>query len=272
MPLITMTRGSLSASRQVAETVGRELGCRIVTREENIEHASQYGVDETGLAGKDLMTMEPPHLWDRHAAQRRLYLIILRASLMDLVADGNVVYLGHMGQFVLSEVPKVFRIRVDSSLEYRVRALMQGSKLSEEDATDYVRKIDERRRSWAKFLYDADYDDPLQYDMILNLERMSLPSAGEIIACAVKRKDWEHDEESLQKIQDLRLATHVQARLARSPRTRGMELAVDADARTGHVKVRGMSTLIGARTWQDDIRTVVTGMKGVEAVDIQDLR
>ncbi len=272
MPLITMTRGSLSASRQVAETVGRELGCRIVTREENLEHASQYGLNDVAVAGRDLMTMEPPHLWDRHAAQRRLYLIVLRASLMDLVADGNVMYLGHMGQFVLSEVPKVFRIKVGTSPEYRVKALMEGSKLSEDDATDYVRKIDERRRSWAKFLYSANYDDPHHYDMILNLEHMSLTSAGEIIACAVKRKEWEQDEESLQKIQDLRLATHIQARLAQSPRTRGMELAVDADARTGHAKVRGMSTLIGARTWDDDIRTVVIGMKGVESVEVLDLR
>jgi len=267
-----MTRGSLSASRQVAELVSRELGCSIVNREEVIEHASQYGVTETGLAGKDIMTMEPPHLWDRHAAQRRLYLIVLRASLMDLVADGNVVYLGHMGQFVLSNVPKVFRIRVDSSLAHRVKALMDGSKLSEENARDYIDKIDERRRSWAKFLYGADYDDPHHYDMILNLEYLSTASAAEIIACAVNRKEWEQDEESLQKIRDVQLAALIQARMARSPRTRGMELAVDASSRTGHVIVRGMSTIIGARTWADDIKAVIKGMKGVSSVDVIDLR
>jgi len=256
----------------VAEIVSRELGCRIVTREEVIEHASQYGINETGLAGKDLMTMEPPHLWDRHAAQRRSYLIVLRASLMDLLGDGDVVYLGHMGQFVLSNVPKVFRIRVDSSLEYRVKALMDGSKLSEESAREYVDKIDERRRSWAKFLYDADYDDPHHYDMILNLEQLSTSSAAEIIACAVNRKEWERDEESLQTTRNVRLAALIQARIARSPRTRGMELAVRADSRTGHVIVRGMSTIIGARTWEDDIKSVVKGMKGIESVEVIDLR
>jgi hypothetical protein len=248
------------------------LGARVVTREEVIEHAAQYGINETGLAGKDLMTMEPPHLWDRHAAQRRLYLIVLRASLMDLVADGNVVYLGHMGQFVLSDVPKVLRIRVDSSFEYRVKALMGGSKLSEEDAKDYIDKIDERRRSWAKFLYGADYDDPHHYDMIVNLERLTLSSAAEIVACAVNRKEWAQNEESLQKIQDARLSALIQARMALSPRTRGMELAVKAESRKGHVIVRGMSTLIGARTWEDDIKSVVKGMQGVESVEVIDLR
>lgn len=272
MPLITMTRGSLSASRQVAETVARELGCAVVTREENLEHASQYGVEETGLVGKDLMAMEPPHVWDRHAAQRRLYLIILRASLLDLVANGNVVYLGHMGQFVLSDVPKVFRIRVDSSVDSRVRAVMEGSKLSDEQARDYIEKIDERRISWSKFLYGVEYDDPHHYDMILNLEHMSRTSASEIVACAVKRKEWQQDEESLLKLQDLRLGALIQTRLARSPRTRGMELDVEADSRTGHVRVRGMSTLIGAKTWEVDIRAVVKGIRGVQAVDVVDLR
>lgn len=272
MPLITMTRGSLSASRQVADIAGRELSCRVITREEVIEHASQYGVNETGLAGKDLMTMEPPQLWDRHAAQRRLYLTVLRASLMDLVADGDVIYLGHMGQFVLSNVPKLFRLRVDSSLEHRIKSLMEGSKLSDTRAREYIEKIDERRRSWAKFLYGADYDDPHHYDMILNLEHLSLQSAAEIVACAVKRKDWELDERSLQKIQDLRLGALIQARTAMSPRTRGMELDVEANSRTGHVVVRGMSTLIGVRTWEDDIRNVVAGMKGVESVEVIDLR
>jgi hypothetical protein len=270
--LITLTRGSLSASRQVADLVSRELGCKVVTREEVLEHAGQYGVNETGLAGKDLMAMEPPNLWDRHSAQRRLYLMMLRASLMDLLADGNVVYLGHMGQFVLSSVPKVFRIRVDASLQYRVKSLMEGSKLSEENAREYIDKIDERRRSWARFLYGADYDDLHHYDMILNLEHLSLTSAAEIVECAVRRKDWQQDEASLQKIQDLRLAAIIQARMALSPRTRGMELDVEADSRTGHVRVRGMSTLIGARTWGDDIRTVVLGMKEVESVEVIDLR
>jgi hypothetical protein len=256
----------------VADLVSRELGCRVVTREEVLEHAAQYGVNETGLAGKDLMTMEPPHVWDRHAAQRRLYLVVLRASLMDLVADGNVVYLGHMGQFVLSNVPKVFRIRVDSSLEYRVKALMDGSKLTEENARDYIDKIDERRRSWARFLYGAEYDDLHYYDMVLNLERLTLSSAAEIVACAMRREEWEQDEESLRQIQDARIASFILARMALSPRTRGMELDVDADSRTGHVTVRGMSTLIGTRTWGDDIKAVVMGMKEIKSVEVIDLR
>jgi hypothetical protein len=262
----------LAASRKVAETIRRELGCDIVTREEVLEHARQYGVEETGMADTDLMAKHPPHLWDRHSAQRRLYLIILRASLMDYVVSGNLIYLGHLGQFVLSDVPKLLRIRVDSTVDYRVRALMDGSKLTREDASDYIERIDERRRAWAKFLYGVDYDSPLHYDILLNLEKMSRDTAANVVGAAIKSPEWELDDAAKDQLRNLHLSSIILASLARSPRTRGMELAVDCDAKTGLATVRGMSTLIGSKTWEDDIGDVVAAVKGVNSVEVVDLR
>lgn len=272
MPLMTITRGSLSASRQVAEIIRREIECDIVTREEVIEHAREYGLEETGMADSDFMEKNRPHLWDRHAAQRRLYLIYLRASLMDFMSKGNAIYLGHMGQFVLSDVPKLFRIRVDTSMIYRLNALTQESKMTEDEAREYIKDIDAKRRNWAKFLYGVEYDSPLHYDIILNVERMSLESTAEIITCAVKRPEWAPNEESRKVVQNVRLASIVSAHLARSARTRGMELDVECDVQTGHSTIRGMSPLVGAETWKHDIRDVVTGIEGITAVEIDDLR
>jgi hypothetical protein len=51
-----------------------------------------------------------------------------------------------------------------------------------------------------------------------------------------------------------------------------MELAVDCNAESGSVVVRGMSTLIGSKTWEDDIKDVVMGVGGVKSVEILDLR
>jgi cytidylate kinase len=272
VPLITITRGSLSASRQVAEKISVELGCKIVTREEVLERASEFGLDETGMAGVDYIEKNPPHLWNRHAAERRLYLILIRASLLDFVAQGNTIYLGHMGQFVLSDVPKLLRIRVDASTEFRIRSLVDGRKFSEAEADVYIKRIDARRRSWAKFLYGSDYDSPHHYDMILNLERMSLDSAADVTLHAARRPEWEIDEETTKTIKNIHLASTVSARLVQSPRTRGMELAVECDSLTGRTKIRGMSPLIGTESWSQDIRGVVMGVEGITSVEIVDLR
>lgn len=262
----------MDASRRLAEKIAGPLGCTIVTREQVIDHARVYGVEETGLADKGFMETKPPHFWDRHTAQRRQYLIFLRASLMDYISKGNIIYLGHLSHFILKGVPKLLRIRVDAPEEYRVKALMEYSDFSEERAKEYVGEIDEKRIAWAKFLYGVDYQSPHNYDMILNMDNLTVDSLAQIIECAVKRPEWEVDAETKKKIKDLHLSAIVTAYLARSPRTRGMDLTVDCNAETGSVVIKGMSTLIGSKTWAEDIKDVATGVGGVKSVEVRDLR
>ena len=269
---MTFTRGSLSASHRLADELSKELDCIVVKREEIIDHAKVYGMEENGLASIGFMEKERPHFWDRHAAERRLYLIFLKASLMDYMVKGNVIYVGHFGQFILSDVPKLLRIRVDASIGFRIRALMKESNLSENEARDHIRQIDSRRRDWAKFLYGADFDAPLNYDMVLNMEHMSLESLASVIASAVKYPEWVLDEESMKTLKNIHLASIVLAHLARSPRTRGMELTVDCDSQSGHTRIRGMSPLVGALTWEQDIKDIVNEVEGVSAIEIVDLR
>ena len=272
MPLITITRGSLSASQKLAEELSKELDCIVVKREEIINHAKVYGMEETGLASIGFMEKERPHFWDRHAAERRLYLIFLKASLLDYMVKGNVIYVGHFGQFVLSDVPKLLRIRVDASIDFRIHALMKESNLPEDEAREHIQQIDSRRRDWAKFLYGADYDSSLNYDMVLNREHMSLESQAKAIAVVVKYPEWALDDESMRTIKNIHLASIVLAHLARSPRTRGMELAVDCDSQSGNTRIRGMSPMVGAQVWEQDIKDIAGEVEGVSAIEIADLR
>jgi len=272
VPLITITRGSLSASRQVADRIGGVLGCAIVTREEVLQRAREYGLEETGMGDIYYIEKNPPHLWTRHAAERRVYLILIRASLMDFIGEGNTIYLGHMGQFVLSDLPRLLRIRIDASLDFRVRSLVNEEKFSKAEAETHIKTIDARRRSWAKFLYGTDYDSPLYYDMVLNLERMSMDSATEITLRAAQRPEWKLDDDAMNTIKNIHLASDVSLQLVQSARTRGMELAVDCDALTGRTKIRGISPVIGMESWSQDIRGVVMGVDGITSVEILDLR
>jgi cytidylate kinase len=272
MSIITITRGSLSASRQLAERICGQLGSTVVTREHVIECARAYGIDETGMSASGFMEKHPPQFWDRQASQRRLYLIFLRACLLRSMTTGKVVYIGHLAQFMLTSVPKLLRVRVDASMALRVKILMEHSNLSESQAREHIADIDAKRRSWAKFVYGVDYDSPLNYDIILNRDRMSLDSLAEIVTAVVQRPEFTVDDEALTTIKNLHLAAVVSAYLARDIRTRGMELAVDCDAASGATKVRGMSTLVGADTWAQDIRRVAAEAPGVTSVEVVDAR
>lgn len=267
MPLITITRGSLGATSELAEIISKKLNCKYITREEGLNHAKKYGIDETGLTG-GIMEKQPPHFWDRQAANRRRYLIYLKAALLDLMIDGNVVYSGHLAQFILSDVPKLLRVRVDASMRIRVNHLMKQQNLTEEAAVAQIKEIDSRRNSWTKFLYGVEFSDPTNFDVILNRDRMSLETMAAAVIAIVERPEFKLDGHTLRILKDVHLKAVINAHLARSARTQGIEATIECDAQSGEVKISGMAPLVGTETWVNDIKEVVSLVAGVAKVEV----
>ena len=268
MPIITITRGSLSTSFKLKDRLSEILGCKAVSREEVIKHAHKYGIEETGLADIGIVETQPPHFWDRHAAQRRHYLTIFRASLMDFIAEGCLIYHGHLGQFLLQEIPKLLRVRADASLDFRVKLLMRESGRTEGEARQYINDVDSRRVNWARFLYSVDFNNPANFDLVLNMDKMSIDTMADIVAHAAQRPEFTLDDSSLKTIKDVHLKAQVLAQIVRSPRTRGMDLSVECDSVSGHVKVRGIAPVVGASVWEKDIKEVLSGVQGIKTMDV----
>lgn len=268
MPLIALTRGSLSTTFKLAEKLSKKIKCEIAPRETVIKNAGKYGVDETGMGESDFMIKHPPQFWDRHAAGRRQYLTFIKASLMDFMVKGNVIYCGHLGQFLMADVPKLLRIKVAASMNVRVAAVVKETGKTETQAREYIADIDSKRTRWAKFLYGVDFNDPLNYDMILNLDKMSLDSMMTIIAHAVERPEYKLDQTAMKTIKDVHLKSIVLAALARSSRTRGMDLAIECDSETGHARISGTAPVVGSSTWESDIEEVVSKVDGVSSIEV----
>jgi hypothetical protein len=187
---------------------------------------------------------------------------------MDFMVEGDVIYCGHMGQFILSDLPGLLRIRIDASLKSRTEVLVSESKFTEDEARQRITDIDLKRQKWTRFLYDVDLTDPLNYDMILNRDKLTLDSMAAIISCAIKKPEYELAPHNIKVIRDIHLKSIVQATFARSPRTRGMELAVQCDADRGYVNVSGLAPILGLGTWESDIKKIALDIEGVSSVDV----
>jgi cytidylate kinase len=269
VPIITITRGSLSATCRLANKLSERLGCRVVSREEVLEHGIKYGIRDTGLGEIGIMEKHPPYFWDRHVAQRRYYLAIFKAALMDLIIDGNAVYHGHVGQFLLSDTPKLLRVRADASMQFRINTLMQESSMTENNAEQYIKEIDIKRKKWAKFLYGIDFDDNQNYDLVLNMNRMSLDTMAGIIVCATDNQEFKQDKDSMKQMRDAHFRALIHAYLVNSPRTRGMELKAECDSDTGQVTISGMAPVYGLDILKNDIRDVLSKIDKVTNVEIK---
>nr|MBN2276407.1 cytidylate kinase-like family protein [candidate division Zixibacteria bacterium] len=268
MPVITITRGSLRASQKLTDKLASVLNCRAISREMIIEHGKKYGIEEFMMAARKIMESKPPHSWDPHAEQIHHYLTMFKAALMDFVVKGDVIYHGLQTHFLLASAPRVLRLKVVAPMDYRVKALTEESNLSESEARDEITKIDEQRVSWAKFIYGENFDDPTQYDMILNMSKINLDAMVEVVVSLTRRPEFRLDARTMKFMRDAHMTAVVQAYLVRSPKTRSMDFWVDSDSSNGHVVVRRKAPSPAAGDWQKDIKDALAGVEFISSLEI----
>jgi hypothetical protein len=269
MSVIAISRGSLFATRKLAEGLKARLGYEIVSREEVIDTAKRYGIEETGLGDKDIMEAHPPGYWQDRSGEREHYLTCFKTALLDFAVKGSIIYHGNLAHVLLNEVPFVLRIRVNAPLGDRVRRLMDEERIAKDAAIEKVKDMDYRRRLWTQFLYDAEVIDPIFFDLVLNLERIGMEDAIEMVVNEVKKEPFQPTEESLKNLKDLHMASIMKTHLMRSPKTKALRLDVDADSSTGKVIVSGSLPPDANKTREADIHSVLSGIESVNEVEVR---
>ena len=267
MNIITISRGSLSATELIARKISERLKCTVVTREDVLKAAEKYGIKETGLG--DLSFIEKsPSFWDKLSDRRKHYLACFQTTLLDFALKGSIVYHGHLAQFLLGDIPFVLRVLLSAPPEYRITTLMKEGKKSREEVQSYIKLIDERREKWSQFLYGVDWKNPSYYDIVFNLEKINIDLAAEVITNLASCKTFTSDNESLKILKNLHLAARARAYLQQSPRTKGSEVEIEADASKGLVIVKGNTPKVGSRMWENDIKTVLSAIEGIKEIKV----
>ena len=260
MSIITISRGTYSGGEAVAKGVAERLGWPCISRGMVLETAAAYGVSAEVL---DAAMEKRPPLWKRMIGQRDIHLVLVRAALCEHVAAGNVVFQGQVAHLFLPGVSHVIGVRVIADMEFRIAALMEHRGLSRKYAIAYIERVDEERRQWSRFLFNAEWDDPHLYDMVISLSRMGIDSACEVVVRLSQQQEFKPTAASVKAMQDLALSSRVSAKLATDVRTAGGNLQVVADG--GFVTVSGTThspDLLGAIP---DVVRQVSGVQGLHS-------
>lgn len=269
MSVIAISRGSLSAAVRLAEGLRDKLGGRIIAREQVVTAAERYGLEDTGLTEKQILAQHPPGFWERYSDARKHYLTCFKAALLDFVLEDSIIYHGNLAHLLLNEVPFVLRIRVNAPLENRVKCLMEDEGISEEVALQKVKDIDQQRRSWTQFLYDADYRDPILFDLVLNMAKITVEDAIELASAEVAKAQFQPTEEYLRSVRNLHLATVAQTYLMHHPSTYGLDLHVEADADKGEAVIYRSPAPAEGSASESDIRSALADAPAIKAVKIE---
>lgn len=210
MSIVTISRGSYSHGKEVAEKLAQKLGYECISREVILRASEHFNVPEIKLARA---IHDAPSIFDRLTYGKERYITYIREALLHQFVKDNVVYHGLAGQFFVRGVPHVLKVRILADIEDRVAEEMKRQGISAEGARAFIEKDDEERYRWSYHLYGFDTRDPLLYDLVINLKFMGVDDAVSLIECTLKQPCFQTTPESQKAMEDLLLAAQVQAAL-----------------------------------------------------------
>ncbi len=118
--------------------------------------------------------------WEMPLDDRR-YLQALESVIRDLARSQSLVILGRGSQFILKGYPHTLHVFTVAPLKLRVKRVMEERKSSEEAAEREIARFDGASREFIKRYFQAGWEDPMNYDLVLNTENLSFQAAASIM-------------------------------------------------------------------------------------------
>jgi cytidylate kinase len=190
-PVVTLSMQPGSQGTIVAEEVAQRLNYDLFNREmikkiaksakmseaviDSVEKQRRVGID-------DFMAS----IIKRHYIHPDTYLNHLMKVVCAIADYGRSVIVGRGANFILP-LEMRFSVRIVAPLEVRINNVASAFKTSQEEAKKRVLWRQSRRAAFIRQFFNADINDPFNYDMMLNMENISIVCAAETIVAAVGR-------------------------------------------------------------------------------------
>ena len=260
MPVIAMNQEMGAQGKLVAEKLAEELGLTIVLHE-IIDHVAEKmhlrkSALQRFLEGKAGLLER----WGTDEASLALFKV---EEILDLAAKGNVIIRGWGATHVLRPIPHIPCVRVGAPFATRLKWLMNSLGTDDEDmVAEEIRHSDMAHRANMQHQFGVGWGEPMQYDITLNTERLSVETCVEMIKELLKRPEFKETPESRAKLTNLTLEYHVRAALRASPKTADVKISISADS--GKVTLEGIAASTEER---HSITEVVGHVPGAKSVD-----
>jgi cytidylate kinase len=114
------------------------------------------------------------------------YLQALESVIRELAhRSQSLVIRGRGSQFILKDYPGAFHVLIVAPLEVRMRRVMEDRKLDQGTAKLEISQFDNSRREFIKRYFQADLEDPVYYDLVINTAHLRFQEAASIVVNAL---------------------------------------------------------------------------------------
>lgn len=258
MAIITISRGSYSRGKEVAEALADRLGYECVSRDILLETCEEFAIPEIRLI-KALH--DAPSVLDRFSHGRERYISYFRAAFLNHMVKDNIVYHGLSGHFFLKEIAHTAKVRIIGKMGDRIKEEMKRENSSAEEARYLLKKDDDERRKWAMSLYGMDTSNSSLYDLVLRIDIMTIDDVVGILEKITKEGRFDATAESTEIIKKQALLANIHANIVSvSPRA-------TVDIKDGIVTLRNLDSTL---KYDEDFRQH-TAKRLIEAYNLKDV-
>jgi cytidylate kinase len=210
----------------IAHKAAEKLGYTLLDGEAIEKAAKDYGLTHESIKKAD---EKPPPFEAKLDKQVEFDLLQIELLILDFALKGDVIIYGRGGQYLLEGIRNVLRVRIIAPFEERVERWAEREWLDPDLARTMVRKSDQQRAGFIKYYFDREWDNPLDYDLLINTSRITVETAVELICQGVQDKNLlDLKEESKSIIADLIIQKKVEIINLSQPGLDGHHLEVSS--------------------------------------------
>jgi cytidylate kinase len=272
MAVITISRHPGSLGDTVARALAPRLRYRLVERGELVQLATQIGGSDVAWDRAPELRERSPSFWERLNEERRRYASVLRRVTIQLAEEDDVVIVGLGAGQMLKGLGNVLRLQIIAPLDVRMARVMErgfddiAGPLSRDKARDLIRSNDKDTNGYMRYLFNIEWMDPQNWDLVINTGRFSVEQTLDIVEAVVKSGTLEPSALDRQRLSNLALASRVEATVLGDPTVwvNGLKVV----AQEGRLRIEGE---VITEEDRDAVEQVVRLVEGVRLVE-NDLR
>ena len=259
MTVIAMTREMGSLGKDVATGVAEQLGLEIIHHElveSDVAKRLEVGTSEVHhfLEGN-------PSLMERWKIDKNKLSRYTAEEILDLASKGNVIIRGWGAANLLRSIPHILCVRICAPMKFRIRVIMDRMGIENEGvAYQEIRRNDAAHTRTIKSFTENNWQDPLNYDIVLNTERVPIERGISQVCGLAQDAAFQENDETRLALNDKIIEAKVHEAVN----------SVYQGIHSQHLRVKSISngkiTLTGTCPTDDLINDALQSVKELEGV------
>ena len=257
MSIITVSGEMGSLRDALAEEICKRGALECVDRRTLMD--AVQGLVDISRDEHQILAEQGPAMLDMANRRRRVFAAFLESVVLQYAKQGGVVLVGRGANFLLKLVPGVLRVQTVAPLELRAQRIANAEGVDLDRARRLATVVDQQRRGYIAHIFGADWSAPINYDLVINMGRLSLEQAAFTVLDLAAHADYQPSAETGLLLADMVLAARVRCDLVKSLDIHALEV----DCRQGRVRLGGY---VGSQEEMQRASRLASQVEGVTAV------